>query len=107
MEESSARRCSASEQLDQGLNNESITEGPDVVSSEIGQERKQSTGFVGCVVAISLVVSIGGVIGGYSHGFPSPTLLGLQQRYERGERVTAFSSSSVYAGLFGVSLHPI
>lgn len=65
--------------------------------------RQQSTGFVGYVIIISLMVSIGGVIGGYSHGFPSPTLLNLQVAYERGERVTAFSSSSVYAGLFGVS----
>ena len=71
--------------------------------NEVGQE--QRTGLVSCVVAISLVVSVGGVIGGYSHGFPSPTLLDLQEDHDAGERVSAFSSKSIYAGIFGVSIH--
>ena len=56
------------------------------------------------VVLYALIVSIGGVIGGYSHGFPSPTLIDLQTEYDKGERVTAFPSHSFYAGLFGVSV---
>lgn len=62
------------------------------------------TGSVGPVLLYSLIACIGGVLGGYSHGFPSPTLLDLEKAYERGERVNAFPSSSVYAGLFGVSV---
>lgn len=71
---------------------------------------ESQTGSISFVVVISLIVSLGGVLGGYSHGFPSPTLLDLQEAYDEGDRVTAFSSSSVYAGLFGVSLshtHPL
>ena len=64
---------------------------------------KSKTGSVGPVLFCALVACVGGVIGGYSHGYPSPTLLDLQEAYERGDRVTAFSSSSIYAGLFGVS----
>ena len=64
---------------------------------------KTKTGSVGPVLVYSLIVCVGGVLGGYSHGYPSPTLLDLQEAYERGDRVTAFSSSSIYAGLFGVS----
>jgi hypothetical protein len=64
---------------------------------------QSQTGSIRFVIAVSLIVSIGGVLGGYSHGFPSPTLLDLQLAYERGDRVTAFSSSSDYAGLFAVS----
>ncbi len=78
--------------------------------SSSGSARKR-TGSVGPVLTVALIVSIGGVLGGCSHGFPSPTLLDLQEAYEEGERVTAFSSSSIYAGLFGVSLqnqpHPM
>ena len=67
-----------------------------------GSKVEASTGRVIPVLVICLVVCTGGVIGGYSHGYPSPTLLDLQRQYEGGERVTAFSSSSVYAGIFGV-----
>ncbi len=67
------------------------------------QRHRAENGGARVVVVISVVVALGGVIGGYSHGFPSPTLLDLQREYERGERVSAFSSSSVYAGIFGVS----
>ena len=66
-------------------------------------EEKSKTGRLGCVLLFALIACIGGVLGGYSHGFPSPTLLELKIAYDRGERVTAFSSSSVYEGLFGVS----
>jgi hypothetical protein len=69
---------------------------------ENGSAEGSQTGSVGVVIVISLIVSIGGILGGYSHGFPSPTLLDLQLEYERGDRVTAFSSSSNYVGLFGV-----
>ena len=64
---------------------------------------ESQTGSISFVVVVSLIVSLGGVLGGYSHGFPSPTLLDLQEAYDRGDRVTAFSSSSAFAGLFGVS----
>ena len=66
-------------------------------------KRETETGRICSVLALSLIVCIGGVIGGYSHGFPSPTLLELQKQYENGDRVDAFSSDSFYAGLFGVS----
>ena len=87
----------------------SSTEGPQVVDvrqvmledSKAGE--KPQTGSLGPVLLCALVVCVGGVIGGYSHGFPSPTLLNLQKAYEKGERVTAFQSSSIYAGIFGVS----
>ena len=69
-------------------------------------EEKSKTGSVGPVLLFALIACIGGVLGGYSHGFPSPTLLELELAYERGERVTAFSSSSIYEGLFGVSCRP-
>ena len=62
-----------------------------------------STGRVGPVVVFALIACIGGVLGGYSHGFPSPTLLQLEIAYRGGDRVTAFSSKSIYEGLFGVS----
>ena len=68
---------------------------------------KSATGFVGYIVVISLIVSVGGVLSGCSHGFPSPTLLDLEEAYRRGDRVTAFSSSSIYAGIFGVSPTPL
>ena len=64
---------------------------------------KSQTGTVGPVLAFALIVCLGGVLGGYSHGFPSPTLLELEIAYQGGERVTAFSSSSIYEGIFGVS----
>ena len=67
---------------------------------------KNATGFVGYIVVISLIVSIGGVLSGCSHGFPSPTLLDLEEAYRQGDRVTAFSSSSKYAGTFAVSPTP-
>ena len=67
------------------------------------QEKKSETGRIYVVLALSLIVCIGGVIGGYSHGFPSPTLLDLQNLYENGDRVNSFPSNSFYAGLFGVS----
>lgn len=69
-------------------------------------EEKAKTGSVSFVLLFALIVCIGGVLGGYSHGFPSPTLLELELAYESGERVTAFSSSSIYEGLFGVSCRP-
>ena len=61
------------------------------------------TGRIGPVLLYALIVCLGGVLGGYSHGFPSPTLLDLEEAYQQGERVNAFQSSSIYAGLFGVS----
>ncbi len=67
------------------------------------QKRKVATTTAGPVLAFALIVCLGGVLGGYSHGFPSPTLLDLERAYERGERVIAFSSSSIYEGIFGVS----
>lgn len=78
--------------------------------SRSSKEEKSETGAVGPVLLFALIACIGGVLGGYSHGFPSPTLLELELAYERGERVTAFSSSSIYEGLFGVSCnqpHPL
>lgn len=73
-------------------------------SNTVTQKRKHhKTGInVSIVVLYALIVSIGGIIGGYSHGFPSPTLIDLQIEYDKGERVTAFPGSCFYAGLFGV-----
>lgn len=68
----------------------------------VDSKTEAPTGRVLPVLAICLVVCTGGVIGGYSHGYPSPTLLDLQRQYEDGDRVTAFSSGSIYAGIFGV-----
>ncbi len=65
--------------------------------------RQHNSGRVWVVLVYALMAAMGGVIGGYSHGFPSPTLLDLQEAYDSGERETAFSSSTAYAGLFGVS----
>ena len=82
------------------------TEGLVNSESEVVVETKNKeikTGRVSTVVVYALIVSIGGVIGGYSHGFPSPTLIDLQMEYDKGERVAAFPSSCFYAGLFGVS----
>lgn len=76
-----------------------------IVTSPDHKAESARTGLVGSVLLYSLIVCIGGVIGGFSHGFPSPTLLDLQKDYDGGQRVTAFPSSSVYAGLFGVSAH--
>lgn len=69
-------------------------------------EARSQTRFISPVLGFSLIVCIGGVLGGYSHGFPSPTLLELEQAYERGERITAFPSDSILAGIFGVSTQP-
>ena len=69
---------------------------------ETSEEKRGMTSVVP-VLCCALIVCLGGVLGGYSHGFPSPTLLDLQRAYQRGERVTAFPSSSIYVGLFGVS----
>ena len=66
-------------------------------------EERSKTGSVGPVLVFALIACLGGVLGGYSHGFPSPTLLDLEIAYEMGERVTAFSSRSIYEGIFGVS----
>lgn len=100
MEESKRLLCEV-EVPEQSPINESE---PESTTAEIEVGQQPSTGLVSCVVAISMVVCIGGVMGGYSHGFPSPTLVDLQEDYDAGERVTAFSSKSAYAGIFGVSL---
>ncbi len=71
-------------------------------TSKTSEERSQ-TGQVGPVLLFAIIACVGGVLGGYSHGFPSPTLYELEIAYQSGERVTAFSSSSIYEGLFGVS----
>ncbi len=71
--------------------------------SPLVKHGRNKTGRVWVVLVYALIAALGGVIGGYSHGFPSPTLLDLQQAYEGGERTTAFSSSGAYAGVFGVS----
>ncbi len=68
-------------------------------------QTRSSTGRVGLVLVFALMACTGGILGGYSHGFPSPTLLQLEIAYENGERTTAFSSKSIYEGLFGVSSH--
>ena len=72
------------------------------VQSKETPKHRSKTGSVGPVLGFALIVCLGGVLGGYSHGYPSPTLLDLQRAYQSGERVTAFSSSSVYEGIFGV-----
>ena len=72
--------------------------------SSSSQQKLRKTGSVAPILAFALIVCIGGVLGGYSHGFPSPTLLDLQIAYERGDKVTAFPSSSIYVGIFGVSV---
>ena len=71
--------------------------------SSTGSITGSITGRVGLVFVFALIACIGGILGGYSHGFPSPTLLQLELAYERGERTIAFSSKSIYEGLFGVS----
>ncbi len=68
-----------------------------------GPEQAVESGFSVPLLLCALVACMGGILGGFSHGFPSPTLLELQQAYEGGERTTAFPSNSFYAGLFGVS----
>ena len=87
--------------------NSTISEEPGgSVQSAQNVEQKRSTGSVGAVLTFALIVCVGGVLGGYSHGYPSPTLLELDRDYQRGERVVAFSSSSIYEGIFGVSPAP-
>lgn len=89
--------------------NGSQTDCREYKSSESSKDCKGKTcqtSLVSPVLGFSLIVCIGGVLGGYSYGFPSPTLLDLEESYESGERVTAFPSSSIYAGIFGVSPAP-
>ena len=73
------------------------------LKAKTSPEEKSKTGRIGPVLLFALIACIGGILGGYSHGFPSPALLELETAYQGGERVTAFSSSSIFEGLFGVS----
>lgn len=77
--------------------------GSDDPRSPLVRRQASSTGRVWAVLGYALIAALGGVIGGYSHGFPSPTLYDLQEAYSNGERTTAFSSDGAYAGAFGVS----
>lgn len=99
--------------------NSEATNGSDHASADVrrnkpSKEKKDSvqrppeqmeTGFSVPLLLCAVVACMGGVLGGFSHGYPSPTLLELHQAFLNGDTVTAFPSTSFYTGLFGVSLN--
>ena len=85
-----------------------VTANPPKRLGESGKRPKSpedpvDSGFSAPLILCTLVACMGGVLGGFSHGFPSPTLLELHQAFLNGDTITAFPQSSFYTGLFGVS----